>query len=61
MLDTLDEPLTQMRRRVLAALTALWGVGFVLVCRVIGAGAGDNLSLIHIFGSATRSFFPSSF
>ena len=42
MLDTLDEPLTQMRRRVLAALTALWGVGFVLVCRAIGAGAGDN-------------------
>ena len=45
MLDTLDEPLTQMRRRVLAALTALWGVGFVLVCRVIGAGAGDNTLL----------------
>ena len=45
MLDTLDEPLTQMRRRVLAALTALWGVGFVLVCRAIGAGAGDNTLL----------------
>ena len=45
MLDTLDEPPTQMRRRVLAALTALWGVGFVLVCRAIGAGAGDNTLL----------------
>ena len=45
MLDMLDEPLTQMRRRVLAALTALWGVGFVLVCRAIGAGAGDNTLL----------------
>ena len=45
MLDTLDEPLTQMRRRVLAALTALWGVGFVLVCRAIGAGTGDNTLL----------------
>ena len=45
MLDTLDEPLTQMRRRVLAALTALWGAGFVLVCRAIGAGAGDNTLL----------------
>ena len=36
---------SQMRRRVLAALTALWGVGFVLVCRAIGAGAGDNALL----------------
>ena len=44
-LDTLDEALTPVRRRLLVALTALWGVGFVLFCRAIGAGAGDNTLL----------------
>ena len=44
-LDTLDEALTPVRRRLLAALTALWGVGFVLLCRATGAGAGDNTLL----------------
>ena len=44
-LDTLDEKLTKTRRRILAALTIVWGVLFVAVCRAIGAGAGDNTLL----------------
>ena len=44
-LNVLDEKLTKIRRTLLAALTALWGVGFVAVCRAIGAGAGDNTLL----------------
>ena len=44
-MDTLDEALTPARKRFLAALTALWGIGFTVVCRAIGAGAGDNTLL----------------
>lgn len=44
-MDTLDEALTPARKRLLAALTALWGIGFIVVCRAIGAGAGDNTLL----------------
>lgn len=44
-MNTLDEALTPARKRLLAALTALWGVGFIVVCRAIGAGAGDNTLL----------------
>ena len=44
-MDTLDEALTPARKRLLAALTALWGIGFAVVCRAIGAGAGDNTLL----------------
>ena len=44
-MNTLDEALTPARKRLLAALTALWGIGFALVCRAIGAGAGDNTLL----------------
>ena len=44
-MDTLDEALTPGRKRLLAALTALWGIGFAVVCRAIGAGAGDNTLL----------------
>ena len=44
-MDTLDEALTPARKRLLAALTALWGIGFIVVCRTIGAGAGDNTLL----------------
>lgn len=44
-LDAPDEALTPARRRLLAALTAVWGIGFVLVCRAICAGAGDNTLL----------------
>lgn len=44
-LDTLDEKLTNTRRRILAVLTIAWGVLFVAVCRAIGAGAGDNTLL----------------
>ena len=44
-LNTLDEQLSAARRRVLAALTAVWGVGFIAFCRAIGAGAGDNTLL----------------
>lgn len=40
-MDALDH-LTPVRRRLLAGLTAVWGVGFVVFCRDIGAGAGDN-------------------
>ena len=43
-LDALDH-LTPVRRRLLAGLTAVWAVGFVAVCRDIGAGAGDNTFL----------------
>lgn len=44
-LNTLDEPLTPARKKLLAALTAVWGAGFVLLCRAIGPGAGDNTLL----------------
>ena len=44
-MDTLDEALTPARKRLLAVLTALWGIGFIVVCRAIGAGAGDNTLL----------------
>ena len=44
-MNTLDEALTSARKRLLAALTALWGIGFIVVCRAIGAGAGDNTLL----------------
>ena len=44
-MDTLDEALPPARKRLLAALTALWGIGFAVVCRAIGAGAGDNTLL----------------
>ena len=44
-MDTLDEALTPARKRLLAALTALWGIGFIVVCRALGAGAGDNTLL----------------
>ena len=44
-MNTLDEALTPARKRLLAALTALWGIGFIVVCRAIGAGAGDNTLL----------------
>ena len=44
-LDALDGALTPLRRRLLAVLTALWGVGFVVFCRDIGPGAGDNTFL----------------
>ena len=44
-MNTLDEALTPARKRLLAALTALWGIGFAVVCRAIGAGAGDNTLL----------------
>ncbi len=44
-LDVLDEKFDKKRRTLLAVLTGVWGVGFVLVCRAIGAGAGDNTLL----------------
>ena len=44
-LNTLDEQLSAPRRRVLATLTVVWGVGFIAFCRAIGAGAGDNTLL----------------
>lgn len=44
-MDALDGALTPVRRRVLAALTAVWGAGFVIFCRDIGPGAGDNTFL----------------
>lgn len=44
-MNTLDEALTPARKRLLTALTALWGIGFIVVCRAIGAGAGDNTLL----------------
>ena len=44
-LDALDGALTPARRRLLAALTALWGAGFLLLCSDIGPGAGDNTFL----------------
>lgn len=44
-LDALDGALTPLRRRLLAGLTALWAVGFVVLCRDIGPGAGDNTFL----------------
>ena len=44
-LNTLDEKLSTTRRRLLAVLTAAWGVGFIVLCRAIGAGAGDNTLL----------------
>ena len=44
-LNTLDEKLSTTRRRLLAVLTAAWGVGFIVLCRAIVAGAGDNTLL----------------
>lgn len=44
-MNTLDEKLSTTRRRLLAVLTAAWGVGFIVLCRAIGAGAGDNTLL----------------
>ena len=44
-LDALDEAWPPARRRLLAALTALWGAGFLVFCRDIGPGAGDNTFL----------------
>lgn len=44
-LNTLDEKLSTTRRRLLAVLIAAWGVGFIVLCRAIGAGAGDNTLL----------------
>lgn len=44
-MDALDGALTPVRRRLLAGLTALWGVGFLVFCRDIGPGAGDNTFL----------------
>ncbi len=44
-LDALDGALTPARRRLLATLTALWGAGFLVFCRDIGPGAGDNTFL----------------
>lgn len=44
-LNTLDEKLSTTRRRLLAVLTAAWGVEFIVLCRAIGAGAGDNTLL----------------
>ena len=44
-LNTLDEKLSTTRRRLLAVLTAAGGVGFIVLCRAIGAGAGDNTLL----------------
>ena len=44
-LNTLDGKLSTTRRRLLAVLTAAWGVGFIVICRAIGAGAGDNTLL----------------
>ena len=44
-LNTLDGKLSTTRRRLLAVLTAAWGVGFIVLCRAIGAGAGDNTLL----------------
>ena len=44
-MNTLDEALTPARKHLLTALTALWGIGFAVVCRAIGAGAGDNTLL----------------
>lgn len=43
-LDALDE-LTPARRRLLGVLTGVWGLGFVVFCRDIGPGAGDNTFL----------------
>lgn len=43
-MDALDH-LTPVRRRLLAGLTAVWGVGFLVFCRDIGPGAGDNTFL----------------
>lgn len=44
-LDALDGALTPVRRRLLAGLTAVWAAGFVVFCRDIGPGAGDNTFL----------------
>ena len=44
-LNTLDGKLSTTRRRLLAVLTAAWGVGFIVLCRAIGSGAGDNTLL----------------
>lgn len=44
-LNTLDEKRSTTRRRLLVVLTAAWGVGFIVLCRAIGAGAGDNTLL----------------
>lgn len=43
-MEALDH-LTPVRRRLLAGLTAVWGVGFLVFCRDIGPGAGDNTFL----------------
>lgn len=44
-MDALDGALTPVRRRMLAVLTAVWGIGFLVFCRDIGPGAGDNTFL----------------
>lgn len=44
-MDALDGALTPVRRRVLAVLTGVWGAGFLIFCRDIGPGAGDNTFL----------------
>ena len=44
-MDALDGALAPVRRRVLAVLTAVWGTGFLVFCRDIGPGAGDNTFL----------------
>ena len=44
-MQTLDEALPKPRRTLFAGLTAVWGVGFAVLCRAIGAGAGDNTLL----------------
>ena len=54
-LNTLDEQFSAARRRVLAALTAVWGVGFIAFCRAIGAGAGDNTLLQWFDFAADRT------
>lgn len=43
--NTLGSGLSAARRRLALALTAVWGVGFVVLCTTIGAGAGDNTFL----------------
>ena len=44
-LNTLDEKRSTTRHRLLAVLTAAWGIGFIVLCQAIGAGAGDNTLL----------------
>lgn len=45
MLQTLEEKLPTIRKRVLAGLELLWAVLFVAVCREIGAGGADSTLL----------------